>query len=126
MQISSIYFYEKTVGKLSEDEKNKYHEENSFAAEMVLVNRDIIPKTHDDLKKWVISKSREKNYLVKTDVAMDVYDIIGGGPVPKHIKPIWPFIAFTAFNTLPIEFKELYGIKTTKIKVFLLALIYFY
>ena len=118
LQISSIYFYEKTVGKLTEDEKNKYHEENSFAAEMVLVNRDIIPKTHDDLKKWVISKSREKNYLVKTDVAMDVYDIIGGGPVPKHIKPIWPFIAFTAFNTLPIEFKELYGIKTTKIKSF--------
>ena len=37
---------------------------------------------------------------------MDVFDIIGGGPVPKHIKPIWPFIAFTAFNTLPREFKK--------------------
>ena len=60
-------------------------------------------KTHNELKKWVIEKSREKDYLVKTDVAMDVYDIIGGGPVPKHIKPIWPFIAFTAFNTLPKE-----------------------
>jgi hypothetical protein len=55
-----------------------------------------------------------------TDVAKDVYDIIGGGPVPRHIKPIWPFIAFTAFNTLPKEFRKLYGIKDTKIKTFLL------
>ena len=40
---------------------------------------------------------------------------IRGGPVPKHIKPIWPFISFTAFNTLPKEFKNIYGIKETKI-----------
>jgi uncharacterized protein (DUF2236 family) len=116
LQISSIYFYEKTVKKLTDDEKNKYHEENSFAAELVLVKRNLMPKTHNDLKEWVIEKSKEDNYLVKTDVAMDVYNIIGGGPVPKHIKPIWPFIAFTAFNTLP---KEIYGISGSNIKTFL-------
>ena len=53
---------------------------------------------------------------------MDVYDIIGGGPVPKHIKPIWPFIAFTAFNTLPKEFKDIYGIKSSKITQYLVGL----
>ena len=116
LQISSIFFYEKTVGKLTDEEKNKYHEENSIAAEMVLVSRNLMPKTHNELKDWVIERSRENNYLVKTDVAMDVYDIIGGGPVPKHIKPIWPFIAFTAFNTLPKEFKDIYGIKDSKLK----------
>ena len=120
LQISSIYFYEKTVGKLTEEEKNKYHEENSFAAELVLVDRKQMPKTHNELKDWVIKKSKEKDYLVKTDVAMDVYDIIGGGPVPKHIKPIWPFISFTAFNTLPPEFKNIYGINETKFKSALL------
>ena len=116
LQISSIYFYEKTVGKLSEKEKNKYHEENCFAAELVLVDRKKIPKTHNELKEWVTKKSKENNYLVKTDVAMDVYEIIGGGPVPKHIKPIWPFIAFTAFQTLPNEFKKIYGIKSSNSK----------
>ena len=65
LQISSIYFYEKTVRKLTESEKNKYHEENSFAAEMVLVNKELMPKTHEDLKQWVITKSREKNYILK-------------------------------------------------------------
>ena len=119
LQISSIYFYEKTVSNLSIEEKNQYHKENSLAAEMVLVDVEKMPETHEELKEWVISKSRQKNYLVLTDVAKDVYDIIGGGPVPRHIKPIWPFISFTAFNTLPKEFKEIYGIKETKIKNFI-------
>ena len=58
---------------------------------MVLVDTSAIPKTHEGLKNWVIEKSKTENYLKQTDVAMDVYSIIGGGPVPKHIKPIWPF-----------------------------------
>ena len=119
LQISSIYFYEKTVKRLTDEEKNQYHKENTFAAELVLVNKNLMPQTHEELKKWVIEKSREDGYLVNTDVAKDVYDIIGGGPVPKHIKPIWPFIAFTAFNTLPKEFKDIYGIKSSKFKSFI-------
>ncbi len=120
LQISSIYFYEKTVRKLTESEKNQYHLENMKSADLVLVDIEKMPKTHDGLKKWVIEKSQEKDYLRYTDVAKDVQDIIAGGPVPKHIKPIWPFIAFTAFNTLPKEFKNIYGIKDTKIKSFIL------
>ena len=120
LQISSIYFYEKTVKKLSTEEKNQYHIENMVAAKLVLVNTSKMPKTHEDLKNWVIKKSSEKEYLVITDVAEDVRDIIKGGPVPVHIKPIWPFIAFTAFNTLPKEYKELYGINETQLKKILL------
>ena len=121
LQISSIYFYEKTVKKLTTAEKDKYHEENMIAAELVLVDIKQMPTTHDELKEWVIMKSREKDYLLITDVAEDVKDIIGGGPVPGHIKPIWPFIAFTAFNTLPPEFKKIYGIQESKTKNLILA-----
>ena len=87
---------------------------------MVLVDDKLMPKTHESLKQWIIEKSKEKDYLVLTDVAKDVAEIINGGPVPRHIKPIWPFIAFTAFNTLPKEFKNIYGIKETKFKTLLL------
>jgi len=114
LQISSIYFYEKTVRKLTEVEKNQYHKENTLAAGLVLIDITKMPNTHKELKEWVIAKSKDKNYLLLTDVAKDVYKIIGGGPVPMHIKPIWPFIAFTAFNTLPKEFKLIYGIKDTR------------
>ena len=116
LQLSSIYFYEKTVRKLTDIEKNKYHEENMLAAKLVLVNIEVMPNSHKELKNWVIEKSKSKDYLMMTDVAKDVQDIISGGPVPKHIKPIWPFISFTAFHTLPEEFKVVYGIKTTKLK----------
>jgi len=119
LQISSIFFYEKTVKKLTEKEKDQYHKENMLGAEMVLVDKNLMPKTHNELKEWVVSKSREKDYILLTDVAKDVKEIIKGGPVPIHIKPIWPFIAFTAFNTLPEEFKKLYGIKNTKTRKFL-------
>ena len=80
-----------------------------------------MPKSHDELKVWVKEKSRENNYLIYTDVAKDVQEIIAGGPVPTHIKPIWPFISFTAFNTLPREFKDIYGIKESKYKNLLLS-----
>jgi len=116
LQISSIYFYEKTVKKLTVEEKNRYHQENMIAAGLVLIDTKEMPQTHDELKDWVTTKSREKDYLIITDVAEDVKDIIAGGPVPRHIKPIWPFIAFTAFQTLPQEFKDIYGIKTSKFK----------
>lgn len=116
LQISSIYFYEKTVKKLSFEEKNKYHEENMVAAGLVLIDIDEMPQTHEELKEWVVNKSKTENYLIYTDVAKDVQEIIAGGPVPRHIKPIWPFISFTAFNTLPKEFKELYGVNESKIK----------
>ena len=121
LQVSSIYFYEKTVKKLTDTEKNQYHSENMIAAEMVLIDKELMPKTHQELKDWVINKSKQKKYLLLTDVAEDVQDIIKGGPVPIHIKPIWPFIAFTAFNTLPSEFKEVYGIEESKFKTKLLA-----
>ena len=121
LQISSIYFYELTVKKLSDAEKNQYHFENTKAAELVLVDTKLMPNTHKELKEWVIQKSKQKDYLVMTDVAKDVKNIIGGGPVPRHIKPIWPFIAFTAFNTLPPEFKKIYGIEDSKLKNIILS-----
>ena len=121
LQISSIYFYEKTVKKLTETEKNQYHVENMLAAELVLIDVDKMPKTHKELKDWVINKSKEEDYLIYTDVAKDVGEIIAGGPVPKHIKPIWPFIAFTAFHTLPPEFKKIYNVKESKFTDYVLA-----
>ena len=49
LQLSSIYFYEKTVSKLSENEKDKYHKENMLAAKLVLVDDMRAPKTHNEL-----------------------------------------------------------------------------
>ena len=60
LQISSIYFYEKTVKKLTEKKKINIMKENSIAAEMVLVDRKIMPKTMKELKDWVIKNQEKK------------------------------------------------------------------
>ena len=52
----------KLLKNLTEDEKDQYHEENMIAAELVLVDIKQMPTTHDELKDWVIMKSREKDY----------------------------------------------------------------
>jgi len=82
-----------------------------LSAKLVLIDDTKMPKTHKELEKWVIELSRKKDYLLITDVANDVKNIIATGPVPPHIKPIWPFISFMAFQTLPEEFRNIYGIK---------------
>src|SRR6056300_255691 len=68
LQISSIYFYEKTVKKLSNEDKDQYHKENMLSADLVLVDIKTMPQTHNELKQWVIDKSRTKDYLIYTDV----------------------------------------------------------
>ena len=46
-----------------------------------------MPKTHDELKNWVINKSKEPEYLLYTDVAKDVQDIIAGGQYLDILNP---------------------------------------
>ena len=115
LQVSSIYFYEKTVRKLSDEEKDAYHKENMLSAKLVLVDEKKMPKTHNSLEEYVQQISKQKGSLLLTDVAQDVKDIISSGPVPIHIKPIWPFISFMALHTLPREFIEVYGVRHTKL-----------
>ena len=115
LQVSSIYFYEKTVRKLSNEEKDAYHKENMLSAKLVLVDDKKMPKTHNALEEYVEQISKQKDSLLLTDVAQDVKDIISSGPVPIHIKPIWPFISFMALHTLPREFIEVYGVRHTKL-----------
>jgi len=119
LQISSIYFYEKTVKKLSEEEKDNYHKENMLSAKLVLVNERQMPKTHQSLVDYVEKLSNKKDFLQLTDVAEDVREIIVTGPVPIHIKPIWPFISFMALHTLPKEFMEVYSIKHKRFHEFI-------
>ena len=87
---------------------------NMLSAKLVLVDETKMPKTHNSLEDYVQQISKQKGSLLLTDVAQDVKDIISSGPVPIHIKPIWPFISFMALHTLPREFIEFYGVMHTK------------
>ena len=89
------------------------------SAELVLVDIGKMPKTHEGLKNWVISKSREADYLIYTDVAKMFKTLLLGVSSDSY-KTNLAVYTFTAFNTLPQEFKSLYGIKETRLKTLIL------
>lgn len=110
LEVSSIYFFERTVRPLTADERQRYHEENLLAAEFMLLPRDRVPRSYVDLEAY-IDKMVDSDTLQMSDVAANVADIIRSGPVPTIIKPIWAFIRFAAFGTLPEPLRVIYGVK---------------
>jgi uncharacterized protein (DUF2236 family) len=110
LEQSSVLFYEETVGPLTLADKDRFHEENLLAAELVLLPRGRVPATFDATERY-IDEIVASDRLVVTDVAREVADLIRGGPVPFHLKPVWRFIAFAAVGTLPPPVRELYGFR---------------
>jgi uncharacterized protein (DUF2236 family) len=112
LEVSTIDFYELAVGPLTAAEKDRYHEENKVAAELLLLPRDIVPATYQDMTVYVddmIGCGR----LRMSDVAQEVADLIIHRVVPARIKPIWHFVAFASVGTLDPRLRELYGFRWT-------------
>jgi uncharacterized protein (DUF2236 family) len=110
LEVSSLYFFERTVRKLTPDERQRYHTENLIAAELILLPREHVPSTYEEMEAYVDEMVHSDTMLL-TDVAQDVADIISSGPVPRGVKWMWGFISYASFGTLPRPLKELYGVK---------------
>jgi uncharacterized protein (DUF2236 family) len=110
LEVCSLFFYERTVGLLTRDERQAYHEEGFVAAELVLLPTHRIPPTIEGLEAYV-EDVLASGRLMLTDVASEVADMIRAGPVPMHLKPIWRFISRAAFGTLPPALKRLYRVR---------------
>lgn len=109
LEESTILFYEKTVRPLSPAEREQYHQENLISAELILLPRQHVPATYPEMREYIEGVVKG-NDLLLTDVALDVFDLMRGGPVPWTIKPVWLFIAFAARGTLAPELRDLYNV----------------
>ena len=95
LEVSTLEFYELTVGPLTPDEREQYHRENVIAAELMLVPTDVVPASYEAMTAYVddmIGSGR----LCTTDVAGEVAELITRGAVPARIKPLWAFVSFAA------------------------------
>ncbi|HUO45722.1 MAG TPA: oxygenase MpaB family protein [Acidimicrobiia bacterium] len=110
LEVSSLYFFERTVRPLSPPERDRYHHENLVAADLMLLPRERVPADYAGTEAYVAAVIASDRLQV-TDVAENVADIIRQGPVPTIIKPLWGFIRFAAFGTLPPKLRMLYGVK---------------
>lgn len=109
LEVSTLLFYERTVGPLSDADKDQYHEENKLAAELLLLPRDEVPGAYADMLGYVDEMIGGEELLL-TDVAEEVAGLIERGEaVPARIQPLWKFIAFAAIGTLDPRLREMYG-----------------
>lgn len=109
LEESTLLFYEKTVRPLTAEDREAYHRQNLISAELMLLPRDHVPGTYPELRAYIDSVVKGSDLLL-TDVALEVFDLMRGGPVPWTIKPVWLFIAFAARGTLPPELQDLYNV----------------
>lgn len=110
LEVSSVWFFNRTVRPLQADELEQYHRESMIAAELVLLERSDMPPTYGDLEDYVEGVLNGAD-LVRTDVSDNVADLIRTGPVPPALKPLWKFISFAAFGTLPPQLHGMYDVE---------------
>ena len=120
LEVSSLLFFERTVRKLTPEERQRYHEESLVAAQLVLLPAELVPRTIDELEAYV-ARVADSGRLIETDVADDVAAIIRLGPVPQPVRWVWGFISFAAFGTLPDSLKRLYGVRWGPVRQAVLA-----
>ena len=115
LEVSTIHFYRLTVGPLTEEEADRYHEENKLSAELLLLPREYVPGSYRQMESYVddmVASGR----LIHTEVAQEVADLIVGYAVPTRIKPLWAFVAFAAVGTLPDAMRDLYDLSWSPAK----------
>lgn len=110
LEVSTILFYELTVGPLTDADKDQYHEENKVAAELLWLPRSEMPDSYADMERYVDGVIGG-NELMETDVSREVSELIRTGrSVPARIQPIWKLIAFAATGTLDPRLRRLHGL----------------
>jgi uncharacterized protein (DUF2236 family) len=102
----------RTLGKLDDAARQRFHEEQMLAVEPLRLPRQLIPPTVEALDAYV-DQVIASGILRRTDDAMAVASLVREPPdgVPRRWQ--WRLISFLSFHTLPPALRELYGVRHT-------------
>jgi uncharacterized protein (DUF2236 family) len=109
---SALLFEELTVGRLDDAGRQRFHEEQMLAAQMVLVPHALIPPTVPALRAW-LADVEDRGDLLVTDGARRVYELFRDPPEGAEWRAVLPAVSRLAFATLPPVVREMYGIRLT-------------
>ena len=104
---SALLFERLTVGRLDDRGRQRFHEEQMLAAELVRLPRDLIPPTVRELEEYVADTVRSGELLV-TDAARSVAGLFLEPPPDAQWRPVLRLVARLAFGTLPAEIRAGY------------------
>ncbi len=106
---SALLFEELTVGKLNDAGRQRFHEEQMLAAEMVKIPREIIPPTVPALRAYMADVIGRGDLRV-TDSARRVAELFYHPPAEAEWRPVLKGVSRLAFATLPAPLREEFGI----------------
>ena len=112
---SALLFEELTVGRLDDAGRQRFHEEQMLAAEMVRIPREIIPPTVPALRAW-LSDLEDRGDLLVTDSARKVADLFFHPPAEAEWRPVLKGVSRLAFATLSPMLREQYGFEVGPLK----------
>jgi uncharacterized protein (DUF2236 family) len=107
---SALLFEELTVGKLDDAGRQRFHEEQMLAAELVRLPRQAIPPTVPAMRAYVADVVGGGTLRV-TDAARSVADLFSDPPHEAEWRPVLRGVSRLAFGTLPPRLREMYGVR---------------
>ncbi len=112
---SALLFEHLTVGEMDDAARQRFHEEQMLAAEMMLIPRSEIPPTVPSLRSW-LAAFHHRGELLVTPGARRVYELFLDPPPEAEWRPILGGVSRLAFGTLPAPIREMYGIPLSPTK----------
>jgi uncharacterized protein (DUF2236 family) len=112
---SALLFERHTVGKLDDDGRQRFHEEQMLAGEMLMLERDRIPPTHQALRSYMAGVIDDGMIQVGPD-AHKLAAIFHDWPEEAEWKPVLRAVSWWAFGTLPARVREMYGVRWSAAK----------
>ena len=107
---SALLFERHTVGWLDDDGRQRFHEEQMTAAELLELPRERIPPTVPELRAYIDGVVASGDLLV-TEAAMDVAQMFRKPPPGAEWRPVLKAVAWWAFGTLPDPLRRGYGVR---------------
>jgi len=107
---SALLFEELTVGKLDRAGRQRFHEEQMLAAELVRIPREIIPPTVPALRSYMRDVIARGDLQV-TDSARKVAELFYDPPAEAEWRPVLRGVSRLAFATLPPPLRDAFGIR---------------
>ncbi|HXF57927.1 MAG TPA: oxygenase MpaB family protein [Actinomycetota bacterium] len=107
---SQLLFEELAVGRLDEAGRQRFHEEQMVAAELLGLDRSRIPPTVQALRRYLRSVV-ESGALRVTDDTMKVANLIRRPPPEVPWRPVLRLVSWWAFGTLPEPLRSQYGVR---------------
>jgi uncharacterized protein (DUF2236 family) len=107
---SALLFERLTVGRLTEDERELFHQEQMVAAKLLGLRPERIPPTTGELRAYIADVVSGDTLMV-TDAARSVAELFRAPPRDATWRPVLRGVSWWAFGSLPPKLRDLYGVR---------------